>query len=116
MNKEISLALRGLGIPADLLGHEYLKCAIQFCLDDESYIHAITKRLYPDVAEKCNTTFKRTERAIRHAIEVGWDRSEVSALQHYFGPSAGVSQRRPTNSEFIATVVEQLRMEQEAAG
>lgn len=116
MNKEIVMALRELGIPADLLGYEYLKQAICLCMDDRSYIKTLTKRLYPAIAEKFETTPTRVERAIRHAIEVCWNRGNVTTLNRYFGYTIDAKKDKSTNGEFIATVVEQLRLEQEAAG
>ena len=114
--KEIVMALRELGVPADLLGYEYLKCAIGLCLDDRSYIQMLTKRLYPAIAERFGTTPTRVERAIRHAIEVCWGRGNVATLNRYFGYTINLKKDRSTNGEFIATVVEQLRLEQETAG
>ena len=116
MNKEIVIALRDLGIPANLLGYGYLKCAVQLCLDDESYLHSMVGRLYPAVAEQCGSTPKRVERAIRHAIETGWSLRSIDAARFRFGFSGGADRERPTNSELIATVAEELRLEQEAQG
>lgn len=116
MNAQIVYVLRDLGIPANLLGYEYLKSAIRLCLEDRTYINFITKRLYPEVAKQYDTTPNRAERAIRHAIEAAWNRGDPDRLEHYFGWTVSSKRSKPTNGEFIATVVEQLRMEQEAAG
>ena len=116
MNKKIILALRDLGVPANLLGYEYLKDSISLCMKDQSYQQALTKRLYPDVAHAHKTTAMRVERAIRHTIETAWIRGNPETLEQYFGWTVSGHQGKPTNGAFIATVVEQLRMEQEADG
>jgi len=115
MNKQIIQALRELGAPAHLEGYEYLKTALEMCLQDKSYINAISKRLYPDVAQCHGTSPNKVERAIRHAVEVAWNRSSMDVLHCYFGNSVDAERGKPTNSEFIATVAETLRMEQEEA-
>ncbi|WP_099206195.1 sporulation initiation factor Spo0A C-terminal domain-containing protein [Scatolibacter rhodanostii] len=105
MNKQIIEMLRKLGVPANLLGYEYLKTAITLCLEDSSYINRVTKRLYPDVAKAHDTTPSRAERAIRHAIEKACSKGDEYIM------CFGDNRNKITNSEFIATVVEQLRME-----
>lgn len=114
MNTQIVLALRDLGIPANLLGYEYLKTGISLCMKDPSYANSMTKRLYPDIARAHNTTSYRAERAIRHAIEIAWDRGDPEAMERYFGWTISKKAGKPTNGEFIATVAEQIRMEQDS--
>lgn len=98
--------LREIGIPASLLGHRYLVEAIALVVENERLVHHITHELYPLVAEKCNTTPSRTERAIRHAIEVAWDRGDIDILQKYFGYTIHYDRGKPSNGEFIATAAE----------
>lgn len=80
-------------------------------VENDELVHNITKQLYPDLAKKYNTTPSRVERAIRHAIEVSWNRGKMETVQSMFGYSFNFNHVRPTNSEFIAIIVEQLRME-----
>lgn len=112
MNNQIIHTLRELGVPAHLEGYEYLKEAFQICLDDAKAIRGITKILYPKIAKSFDTTPSRVERAIRHAIEVAWSRGDLDVFTQYFGNSISPERGKPTNSEFIATVVEAIRMEQ----
>ena len=112
MNNKIILTLRELGVPAHLEGYEYLKDAFQICLDDAKAIRSVTKNIYPQIAKSFETTPRRVERAIRHAIEVAWDRGDLEVFARFFGNSISPDRGKPTNSEFIATVVEAIRMEQ----
>ena len=112
MNNKIILTLRELGVPAHLEGYEYLKDAFQICLDDAKAIRSVTKNIYPQIAKSFETTPSRVERAIRHAIEVAWDRGDLEVFARFFGNSISPDRGKPTNSEFIATVVEAIRMEQ----
>ena len=111
MNRQIITMLRKLGVPANLLGYEYLKTAIELCLADKSAINRMTKQLYPAVAKHHGTTASRAERAIRHAIETAFDKGDTAVLQDIFGYTISSSRGKPTNGEFIATVVEELRLE-----
>ena len=111
MNRQIIAMLRKLGVPANLLGYEYLKTAIELCLADKSAINRMTKQLYPAIAKTHDTTPSRVERAIRHAIETAFDKGDTDVLQDIFGYTISSSRGKPTNSEFIATVVEELRLE-----
>ena len=81
-------------------------------MNEPEYINAVTKRLYPEIAKKNGTTASRVERAIRHAIEVAWDRGDLETLQKYFGYTVSVSKGKPTNSEFIAMIADRLTLEQ----
>ncbi len=107
MNK-IQTALLEIGIPANLLGFKYLSDALEFAISDDVYIYETTKRLYPDVAKKNNTTPTRVERGIRHSIESAFNRNGIS-IHKLFGNSINANKGKPTNSEFIATVALSLK-------
>ena len=94
----------------DGAGYHYLRCAIILTLKDIKIINSVTKQLYPAVAEQFDTTASRVERAIRHAIEVAWDRGDVEVLNAYFGYTVQNSRGKPTNSEFIAMIADQIRL------
>lgn len=98
----ISSVLREIGIPAHLTGYPYIHRAIEMVIQDSTLIHNITKVLYAEIAKEFNTTPSRVERAIRHAVEVSWERGNPDVLRRYFGYTVSVSKGRPTNSEFIA--------------
>ncbi len=100
-----------IGVPAHIKGYQYLREAIIMTIHDMEAINAITKILYPSVAKKFKTTPSRVERAIRHAIEVAWDRGDVEVLQEYFGFTISGVRGKPTNSEFISMVADRLRLE-----
>ena len=100
-----------IGVPAHIKGYQYLREAIIMTIHDMEAINAITKILYPTVAKKFKTTSSRVERAIRHAIEVAWDRGDVDTLQEYFGFTVSGAKGKPTNSEFISMVADRLRLE-----
>lgn len=100
-----------IGVPAHIKGYQYLREAIIMTIRDMDAINAITKILYPSVAKKFKTTPSRVERAIRHAIEVAWDRGDVDTLQEYFGFTVSGTKGKPTNSEFISMVADRLRLE-----
>lgn len=104
--------LREIGVPAHIKGYTYLRRAIMISVEDEDTINAITKLLYPSIAEYYHTTSSRVERAIRHAIEVAWSRGD-SGMQHkYFGHTVSSIARKPTNSEFIAMLADRLRFKE----
>lgn len=103
--------LRALGVPANLVGYRYLKCAIRLVLDKPGYIDTITCGLYPAVSKLNGTTPSRVERGIRHAIEVSWQRGDLEELHKYFGCVTSSSKGKPTNSEFIAAVAERIRLD-----
>lgn len=100
-----------IGVPAHIKGYQYLREAIMMTIKDMEAINAITKILYPTVAKKYKTTSSRVERAIRHAIEVAWDRGDVETLQNYFGFTVSNSKGKPTNSEFISMLADRLRLQ-----
>lgn len=108
---KVTNIIHQIGVPAHIKGYQYLREAIIMTINDMEAINAITKVLYPSVAKKFHTTSSRVERAIRHAIEVAWDRGDVDVLQEYFGFTVSGSKGKPTNSEFISMVADKLRLE-----
>ena len=100
-----------IGIPAHIKGYQYLREAIILTINDMEIINAVTKALYPAVAKKFGTTQSRVERAIRHAIEVAWDRGDVEVLQKFFGYTVSNIKGKPTNSEFIAMIADRLSLQ-----
>ncbi len=107
--------IQRLGVPAHVKGYHYLRTAIIDAVDDNSLMDCITKQLYPTVARQHNTTSSRVERAIRHAIEIAWDRTETEKLNSFFGYPSELYRYRPTNSEFIALVSDKLRLQMKAS-
>ncbi len=101
-----------LGVPAHIKGYHYLRAAILASIDNPELLESITKLLYPTVAQKFNTTSSRVERAIRHAIEIAWDRGDLDILNAFFGYTVNTCKGKPTNSEFIALVTDKLRLQQ----
>ena len=101
-----------IGVPAHIKGYQYLREAIILTINDMDAINAVTKVLYPEVARKFSTTPSRVERAIRHAIEVAWDRGDVETLQKFFGYTVSGIKGKPTNSEFIAMIADNLSLRQ----
>ncbi len=110
MEAQVTKIIHQIGVPAHIKGYQYLRCAILMAVDDEEVINSVTKILYPSVAKKYQTTTSRVERAIRHAIEVAWDRGDVDTLNSYFGYTIQNSRGKPTNSEFIAMIADNLRL------
>lgn len=111
LEKQVTAVIQSIGVPAHIKGYQYLREAIIMTIHDMEVINAITKVLYPTVAKKFKTTSSRVERAIRHAIEVAWDRGDVDTLQEYFGFTVSGAKGKPTNSEFISMVADRLRLE-----
>ena len=103
-----------IGVPAHIKGYQYLREAIILTIRDMDMINAVTKVLYPEVAKRFNTTPSRVERAIRHAIEVAWDRGDVETLQKFFGYTVSGIKGKPTNSEFIAMIADCLSLRKKA--
>ena len=101
-----------IGVPAHIKGYQYLREAIILTIRDMDMINAVTKVLYPEVARKYATTPSRVERAIRHAIEVAWDRGDLETLQKFFGYTVSNIKGKPTNSEFIAMIADHLSLKQ----
>ena len=105
-----------IGVPAHIKGYQYLREAIIIAVNDMDVINAITKVLYPQVAKTFQTTPSRVERAIRHAIEVAWDRGDLDTLQRFFGYTVSNTKGKPTNSEFIALIADKLQLQLKGAG
>ena len=112
MEAKVTAIIHEVGVPAHIKGYQYLREAICIAVDDMDVINAVTKVLYPAVAKKFGTTSSRVERAIRHAIEVAWDRGDLETLQKYFGYTVSNAKGKPTNSEFIAMIADRLVLEQ----
>lgn len=112
-NLQISITkmLHELGMPSHIKGYQYIREGISMIYNDPSLIGGITKELYPELADKFDTTVSRVERAIRHAIEVSWNRGNWDYMEEIFGHSVDIDKAKPTNSEFIVTVADKLRLE-----
>lgn len=108
---KISKMLHSLGIPSHIKGYQYIRESIMLIYKNPYIIGGITKELYPEVALKYKTTSSRVERAIRHAIEVSWNRGDYEYMEELFGHSVDYDRAKPTNSEFIATVADKLRLD-----
>lgn len=106
----VTEVLHEIGVPAHIKGYQYLRSAILNCINDSSMLSGVTKVLYPTVAKEFATTSSRVERAIRHAIEVAWDRGDVDVLSSYFGYTIQSQRGKPTNSEFIAMITDKLKL------
>ncbi|MCC2683231.1 MAG: spo0A [Paenibacillaceae bacterium] len=111
LDANITNIIHEIGVPAHIRGYQYLRDAITMVYNNIEILSAITKTLYPSVAEKYKTTPSRVERAIRHAIEVAWTRGNIDSISHLFGYTVNISKSKPTNSEFIAMVADKLRIE-----
>ena len=111
MESQITKIIHQIGVPAHIKGYQYLRTAIMLTVKDSDIINSVTKILYPSVAKKYQTTTSRVERAIRHAIEVAWDRGDVDTLNSYFGYTIQNNRGKPTNSEFIAMIADNLRLQ-----
>lgn len=110
LERDISDLLHLLGVPSHVKGYEYIREGIGLMYSNPSMLGAITKEMYPEIAIKYNTTSSRVERAIRHAIEISWNRGDYDLMEDIFGNSVDVDRSRPTNSEFIATLADKLRL------
>ncbi len=111
----VTNVIHEIGIPAHIKGYQYLRNSIIMVVEDLDIINSITKELYPTVAENFGTTPSRVERAIRHAIEVAWDRGDPDVLNSFFGYTIANAKGKPTNSEFIAMIADKLRLELKSA-
>ena len=107
----ISKMLHDLGIPSHIKGYQFLRDAVYMVFDNPEIIGGITKELYPDLANKYNTTISRVERAIRHAIEISWMRGDMRLMEGIFGHSVDINRSKPTNSEFIVTIADKMRLD-----
>ena len=110
LETQVTQIIHQIGVPAHIKGYQYLRTAILMTISDSEIINSVTKILYPSVAKKYATTTSRVERAIRHAIEVAWDRGDVDTLNSYFGYTIQNNRGKPTNSEFIAMIADNLRL------
>ncbi len=110
IEEQVTRIIHQIGVPAHIKGYQYLRTAILLTVKDSDIINSVTKVLYPSVAKKYATTTSRVERAIRHAIEVAWDRGDVDTLNSYFGYTIQNNRGKPTNSEFIAMIADNLRL------
>lgn len=110
METQVTRIIHQIGVPAHIKGYQYLRTAILMTIQDSDIINSVTKVLYPSVAKKYQTTTSRVERAIRHAIEVAWDRGDLDTLNGYFGYTIQNSRGKPTNSEFIAMIADNMRL------
>lgn len=112
-NLQISITktLHELGVPSHIKGYQYIREGVSLIYEKPEMVGGITKELYPEIAKKYNTTVSRVERAIRHAIEVSWNRGNWQLMEDIFGHSVDIDKAKPTNSEFIVTVADKLRLE-----
>ena len=112
-NLQISITkmLHELGMPSHIKGYQYIREGIDMIYNNPDMIGGITKEMYPDIASKFDTTVSRVERAIRHAIEVSWNRGNWDFMEEVFGHSVDIDKAKPTNSEFIVTIADKLRLE-----
>ena len=112
-NLQVSITkmLHELGIPSHIKGYQYIREAVNIIFENPSVIGGITKELYPELAKKFDTTTSRVERAIRHAIEVSWNRGNLDFMEEIFGYSVDIDKAKPTNSEFMVTIADKLRLD-----
>ena len=110
LEAQVTAIIHEVGVPAHIKGYQYLREGIIIAVNDMDVINAVTKVLYPEVAKRFGTTPSRVERAIRHAIEVAWDRGDLETLQKYFGYTVSNTKGKPTNSEFIAMIADRIRL------
>ncbi|MBQ7839870.1 MAG: sporulation transcription factor Spo0A [Lachnospiraceae bacterium] len=111
LEKDVTDMIHEIGVPAHIKGYQYLRDAIQMAVKDIDMLGAITKTLYPTIAAKYQTTPSRVERAIRHAIEVAWNRGRMETLDALFGYTINTGKGKPTNSEFIALISDKIRLQ-----
>lgn len=107
---EVTRIIHEIGVPAHVKGYQYLRAAIMLVTEEVNYLGAVTKELYPTIAKRYDTTPSRVERAIRHAIELAWDRGDVDRINKFFGYTINGEKGKPTNSEFIAIIADKLRL------
>ena len=111
LERQVTSVIHEVGVPAHIKGYQYVREAIIIAVQDMDVINAVTKVLYPEVAKRYTTTPSRVERAVRHAIEVAWERGDLDTLQRYFGYTVNSSKGKPTNSEFIAMIADRIRLQ-----
>lgn len=110
LEEMVTAIIHEVGVPAHIKGYQYVREAIMITVEDMEVINSVTKILYPEVAKRYHTTPSRVERAIRHAIEVAWDRGDIETLQRFFGYTVSNIKGKPTNSEFIAMISDRIRL------
>lgn len=111
IESDVTAIIHDVGVPAHIKGYQYLREAIIMCVNDNDMLNSITKILYPTIAKKFQTTSSRVERAIRHAIEVAWNRGKMDTIDELFGYTINAEKGKPTNSEFIALIADKIRLE-----
>lgn len=111
LDVEVTKIIHQIGVPAHVKGYQYLRDAILLVIEDMGLLGAVTKELYPMIARKYQTTPSRVERAIRHAIELAWDRGNVDMINRFFGYTVKMDKGKPTNSEFIAIIADRIRID-----
>lgn len=111
LEKDVTDMIHEIGVPAHIKGYQYLREAIMMAVEDIEMLGSITKVLYPTIAERYQTTPSRVERAIRHAIEVAWNRGRMETLDSLFGYTINTGKGKPTNSEFIALIADKIRLQ-----
>ena len=111
LQTEVTKLLHNLGIPSNIKGYQFIRTAILMVYENPNLIGGITKELYPNISVKFNTSTQRVERAIRHAIEVSWLRGDIDLMEEIFGHSVDIDRAKPTNSEFIVTIADKLRLD-----
>ena len=111
LENDVTDIIREIGIPAHIKGYQYIREAIMMTVNDMNLLNYITKLLYPTIAKKYKTTSSSVERAIRHAIEVAWNKGQIDVLEDMFGYTISAGKGKPTNSEFIALIADKLRLE-----
>lgn len=116
LENDITKMIREIGIPAHIKGYQYIREGIMMSVKDPEILNYITKFLYPTIAKKYHTTTSSVERAIRHAIEVAWNRGKMEAMEDLFGYSVNSGKGKPTNSEFIALIADKFRLEYRMKG
>ena len=112
LERKISRVLHHLGIPSHIKGYIYIRESIKLMYESSELVGGITKEIYPEIAKKFDSTISRVERAIRHAIEISWNRGDYDIMEEIFGNSVDFDRSKPTNSEFIATIADHLRLEE----
>ena len=111
VERKITRILHKLGVPSHIKGYLYIRESIKIMYDTPEIIGGITKEIYPEIAKKYDSTISRVERAIRHAIEISWNRGDYEIMDEIFGHSVDYDKAKPTNSEFIATIADHIRLE-----
>ncbi len=111
----VTKLLHELGVPSHIKGYQYIREGILLLYNNPDIVGGITKELYPEIASRFNTSVSRVERAIRHAIEVSWNRGNLELMEEVFGHSVDYDKAKPTNSEFIVTVADKIKLEFNAA-